>query len=69
MWTHDFLKDRRQKVVINFNGQNSLELSVTSGIPQGSVLGPTLILVYINDLPNSVTCHISLFTDDLLIRL
>ena len=62
MWIHDFLKDRRQKVVIN--GLNSSDLSVTSGVPQGSVLGPTLFLAY---LPKSVTCHISLFADDTLI--
>ena len=53
------------KVVIN--GQCFSELPVTSGVPQVSVLGPTLFLAYINDIPESVTCHISLFADNTLL--
>jgi len=61
-WMRDFLHQRRQRVVIN--GSQSPWCEVTSGIPQGSVLGPTLFVVYINDLPDVITSTVKIFADD-----
>ena len=61
-WLKDFLLQRRQKVVIN--GVTSGWANVNSGVPQGSVLGPALFVVYINDMPEVVHNYILLFADD-----
>ena len=45
----------------------SSEKSVTSGVPQRSVLGPTRFFIYINDLPDVLTCGCSLYADDILV--
>ena len=46
------------------NGQSSQEYPVNAGVPQGSILDPTLFLLYTDDLPNDVICNISIYADD-----
>lgn len=61
-WVKGFLADRRQRVQVN--GTFSKWHKVTSGIPQGSVLGPILFVIFINDLPDSVLSEVFMFADD-----
>ena len=58
----NFLYFRKQRVVLN--GLNSSWENVNAGVPQGSILGPLLLLIYINDLSNGVPSNCTLFAND-----
>ena len=67
-WVKNYLAERCQVVAVD--GVESDPLPVLSGVPQGSVLGPLLFLIYINDLPHAIQdefAHLNLFADDLLL--
>ena len=64
-WIDSFLSNRVQTVVVD--GKESREAPVSSGVPQGSILGPALFLYYINDLPDTITSTVRLFADDTII--
>ena len=61
-WVQTYLRDRSQYVEVN--GKESIRLPVTSGIPQESVLGPLLFLIYINDLPDQIDSSVYVYADD-----
>ena len=57
-----FLSNRRLRVVLD--GKSSQGYPVNAGVPQGSILGPTLFLLYINDLPDDIICDVAIYADD-----
>lgn len=65
-WIQEYLNLRSQYVVVN--GAASETIDVTSGVPQGLVLGPLLFLVYINDVAENITSYMRLFADDCVVH-
>ena len=65
LWLKAFLINSRQRVI--YNDDCSRWINVSSGVPQGSILGPLLFLVYINDIGEFVQSSIRLFADDCVI--
>ena len=61
-WFMDYLSDRYQSVIIR--GQKSEYGRIRAGVPQGSVLGPLLFLIYINDITDNINSQVKLFADD-----
>ena len=66
-WIQSFLSNRTQSVVLD--GEHSDSCPVLSGVPQGSVLGPCLFLMYINDMPDTIKSNIRLFADGTIMYL
>ena len=62
-WFENYLAERKQAVVLH--GSRSDYLTVPAGVPQGSVLGPLLFLIYINDIVEDIESVIKLFADDI----
>ena len=61
-WFKDYLNNRKQRVIID--GANSCFRTIKAGVPQGSILGPLLFLIHINDITENIESEIKLFADD-----
>ena len=57
-----FLSNRQLRVLLD--GKSSQKYPVNTGVPQGSIFGPTLFLLYINDLPDNIIYNIAIYADD-----
>ena len=61
-WLQSYLNNRKQGVIIN--GVTSSWCNIKSGVPQGSIFGPLLFILYVNDLPVNIPDRSLLFADD-----
>ncbi len=61
-WIENWLSYRKQRVVIN--GEASMWSDVTSAVPQGSVLGPLLFIIFVNDIDDNIRSNMEKFADD-----
>ena len=61
-WFTDYLSERSQSVIVE--GKQSENLPVTSGVPQGSILGPLIFTLYVNDISDECSSTVSSFEDD-----
>ncbi|MES9880231.1 MAG: reverse transcriptase domain-containing protein [Sedimenticola sp.] len=61
-WIEDFLSHRKQ--IVTVRGSTSKQADVISGVPQGSVLGPLLFILFVNDMPEQVSATVKMFADD-----
>ena len=66
-WVKDYLTDRKQYVRINQT--DSLRKNILIGVPQGSILGPLLFLIYVNDIQYSCNANLLSFADDTTVYL
>ena len=62
LWFTSYLKDRDQ--VVDVSGSLSSKLAINCGVPQGSILGPLLFSIYVNDMHSAVSCKVILYADD-----
>ena len=66
-WIREFLM--RRFMCVEISGKSSSSVPVMSGVPQGSVLGPVLFILYVNHLTSYLTCNFMLFADDIKLYL